>query len=277
MSARPFVKWAGGKTKLLPELLKHVPEKIDTYVEPFVGGGALFFELANQRRFRKAIICDMNAELINAFVVVWRSFPALVIQLERHKEKHSEEYFYEVRALDTSALSDVARAARFIYLNKTCFNGLYRVNKAGKFNVPFGKYKNPTVCDLENLREVSKLLREVEIEFVVADYGRLLENLDVFGKGGFHFVYCDPPYDTISKNADFTSYTEGGFGWKEQERLEAIARAIPAGRTKIVLSNADTPRVRKLYEKWTLHEVRAERSINSNPDKRGKVGELVIT
>jgi DNA adenine methylase len=278
MTARPFVKWAGGKTKLLPELLKHVPEEIGTYVEPFVGGGALFFELARQGRFQRAAICDANEELINAYIVIWRSLPALLVQLDRHK--YEEKHYYEVRAQDPSTLSDVARAARFIFLNKTCFNGLYRVNRAGKFNVPFGKYTNPLICDADNLREVSKLLQGFDIEYHCGQFGNVFPSTAQPATGD-DFIYCDPPYDILSENADFTSYTPGGFGWNEQEflaqRAGEVRDAVMSWGCPIALSNADTPRIRELYKEWNLHEVKAERSINSKASKRGKVGELILT
>lgn len=276
--ARPFAKWAGGKTKSLPELLKHVPEKIHTYVEPFVGGGALFFELAKQRRFKHAILNDKNEELMNVYVAIWRSLPALLVVLERHKTEWAArtidgraEYFYEVRSWDIAELNDVNRAARFIFLNKTCFNGLYRVNLAGKFNVPVGRYANPTICDADNLRAVSEALKAIKIEFWRVDFENTL------GLGDF--TYCDPPYDILGENADFTSYTAGGFTWADQERLEKAARdSLSIGKhMRIVLSNASTPRVRKLYENWSIHEVKAERAINSKADRRGKITELVIT
>jgi DNA adenine methylase len=261
----------------LPELLKHVPEKIHTYVEPFVGGGALFFELARQRRFKHAILNDKNEELMNAYVEIWRSLPSLLVVLERHAKQWAartiegrSEYFYEVRAQDPKDLNDVHRAARFIFLNKTCFNGLYRVNLAGKFNVPMGSYKNPTICDADNLRAVSEALKAAKVEFWKCDFAACL--------GPGDFTYCDPPYDILGENADFTGYTAGGFTWADQERLELIARAYAfSPGTKVVLSNADTPRVRKLYAKWSIHDVKAERAINSRAERRGKITELVIT
>jgi DNA adenine methylase len=275
--ARPPIKWAGGKTKSLPELLRFVPEKIHTYVEPFVGGGALFFELAKQRRFKHAILNDKNEELMNAYVEIWRSLPALLVVLERHAKQWAArtiegraEYFYEVRAQDPKELNDVHRAARFIFLNKTCFNGLYRVNQAGKFNTPVGRYANPTICDVENLRAVSEVFKAIKIEFWRSDFGACI--------GVGDFTYCDPPYDVLNENADFTGYTAGGFTWADQERLEMVAYAsAKRPGTKVVLSNADTPRVRKLYSKWSIHDVKAERTINSKADRRGKITELVIT
>lgn len=277
VTARPFVKWAGGKTKLLPELLKHVPEKIHTYVEPFVGAGALFFELAKQRRFKHAILNDKNEDLMNAYIAIWRSYPALLVVLLRHQAEFSEKsiedrakYFYEVRAKDPAELNDVQRAARFIFLNKTCFNGVYRVNLAGKFNVPVGRYKNPTICDADNLRAVSEALKAVDVEFWKCDFGAC------FGPGDF--TYCDPPYDPLDDNADFTTYTAGGFTWEDQERLEMVAYAsTKRPGTKVILSNADTSRVRKLYAKWSIHDVKAERAVNSKADRRGKITELIIT
>ncbi len=277
VDARPFCKWAGGKTKSLPELLKHVPAKIHTYVEPFVGGGALFFELVKQRRFKHAILNDKNEELMNAYITLWRSFPALLTVLLRYSMRFLEKspvdrakYYYEVRAEDPASLNDAQRAARFIFLNRTCFNGLYRVNKSGKFNTPIGRYANPTICDEKNLRAVSDALKSIEIEFWRGDFEACM--------GIGDFTYCDPPYDILGENADFTSYTAGGFTWGDQERLEMVAYAsAKRPGSKVVLSNADTPRVRKLYAKWSIHDVKAERAINSRADRRGKITELVIT
>lgn len=268
---KPLLKWAGGKTKLLPELLKHVPARIGCYVEPFVGGGALFFELASRDVFKSAVLTDKNAELINFYAQVQRNPHGLIEVAGKLAKEYSEAHFYEVRDLFnlrrgvSTKRIDIEKAAMFLYLNKTCFNGLWRVNRKGLFNVPWGKYASPTIVDADAIFQASALLKKVVL--AVSDFeGAVM--------GGGDFIYCDPPYDVVSETADFTGYTAGGFGWSEQERLERWARKLDA---RVVMSNADTPRIRKLYDKgWKLHGVKAARAINSKGDKRGKVGELIM-
>lgn len=260
----PILKWAGGKRKLLPELLKHVPKKyIECYAEPFVGGGALFFEI--WPRCMTAVLIDKNEELIN-FYRVLRDQPDKLIELAK-RWKYDEKVYYKVRTLDVAQLTAAERAARFLYLNKTCFNGLYRVNKAGAFNVPFGRYSNPTIVDEPGLLEASKALQCARVacnDFTHAERYKPT------------WIYCDPPYDTLSNTANFTSYTAGSFGWLDQVRLKQWAAKMEA-RAEIVLSNADTVRIRKLYEGWHIQTIEAARAINSNAAKRGKVKEVVIS
>jgi DNA adenine methylase len=276
---KPFIKSAGGKTKMLPQLLSQLPAKIETYVEPFVGGGALFFALAEQKRFKKAILNDTNAELINAYVCVWRSLPALLVQLSRHR--YEEAYYYQVRedfntyvfskygnARSRSVNGDVAQAARFIYLNKTCFNGLWRVNSDGFFNVPFGTYKNPTICDVDNLREVSNMLKSIDVSFCNYDFVGTVA-ADKLGKKDV--VYCDPPYDDVSmkKTKSFTKYGKHDFRWIDQE-------ALAEWPCWTMVTNADTKRIRKLYRGHSIEVVGMRRNVNSVAANRGKVNELII-
>jgi DNA adenine methylase len=263
--ARPFLKWAGGKTALLPEILPRLPKKIGTYYEPFVGGGAVFFALAAER-FERAVLGDANENLIETYFSIKEDLGMVIPLLKLHARKHSEEYFYKVRANPGQYI-----AARMIYLNKTCFNGLYRVNKKGEFNVPFGKYTNPTICDEENLRAVSAVLYKVE--FFPGDFEVTVQDAE---KGDA--VYFDPPYAPLSETANFTTYTAGGFGFDHQIRLRDVAKRLITRGVHVLLSNSDTPLVRDLYKKgFKIEEVQAPRRVNSKGGKRGNVGELLIS
>lgn len=267
--AHPFCKWAGGKTALLPEILPRLPAKINTYYEPFVGGGAVFFALAAEKRFKRAVLGDANEELIGTYAAIKEEVEAVIRNLQRSAEEHSKGYYYAVRA--SAPRHPAARAARMIYLNRTCFNGLYRVNKSGGFNVPFGDYENPTICDEENLRAVSSVLQDVP--FLPGDFVRSTMR----AKRG-DAVYFDPPYVPASDTASFTAYTKGGFGPAEQERLRDVVLRLSKSGVHVLLSNSDTPSVRKLYAKgFKIEEVSAPRRINSKGGKRGNVGELLIS
>lgn len=269
--AHPFLKFAGGKTALLPLILPRLPKKIKTYYEPFVGGGAVFFALAAEGRFKKAVIGDSNQELVNAYIALTIDADHVIRALEKHV--YEEKYYYDVRAQDPNKLSSSARAARFIYLNKTCFNGLWRVNKAGHFNVPFGRYTNPMICDEENLRVVETVLRgEVSI------WGSDFEERVGQAKRG-DAVYFDPPYAPASKTANFTAYTKGGFGLEEQVRLRDVAAKLVKKGVHVLLSNSNTPLVRRLYrhKSFYFEKVQAPRRINSKGGKRGDIGELLIS
>ena len=261
---RPFVKWAGGKGQLLPTLQCYVPPFFQRYYEPFVGGGAMFFFLQPEQPF----ISDLNGELINAYQVVQNGVEELIQSLQEHRNE--EDYFYQVRGWDPSDVDPAQRASRFIFLNKTCYNGLYRVNQKGEFNVPFGKYQNPAICDEERLREASAALGAAEIaeaDFAVA----------VAEAGENDFVYLDPPYVPLSGTSSFTSYTENGFGPGEQQRLAEVVQELSMRGCRVLLNNSDTPFVRKLYAEFNIGEALVARSINSNGNGRGAVSELVIT
>ena len=268
--AQPFVKWAGGKRSLVPALAPHFPDEIGTYWEPFVGGGAVFFAFAN--RIKHAVLSDTNEELVLTYQVVKNDVEALIEQLRHHKRKHEKRagqtyqdgmtYYRRIRKAEPSDPIDIA--ARFIYLNKTCYNGLYRVNSKGKFNVPEGRYKNPDICSVERLREASQALRNAAIR--VGDFASIVQ------PGRRDLVYCDPPYDGV-----FTSYQASGFGENEQERLRNAANAWTRSGAKVVLSNADTPAMRKLYSGFRIHEATAPRPINSKGTGRGNAPELIIT
>lgn len=272
MSARPVLKWAGGKTKLIPEIAKFIPEKIGSYCEPFIGGGALFFSLG-RTRFRDAQISDTNGELVN-FYRVLRDSTSELIEVLRAPENafvYKKENFYMWRAHRPEKLTPISRAARFLYLNRTCFNGLYRVNKSGQFNVPFGAYTNPTICDDAGLRAASDALAHVTI--VELDFWGSCSALK---KGDL--VYFDPPYDPVSASASFTAYAKGGFQWGDQERLAEYASRMAARGVRVIASNADTVRIRKLWADlgFKIHEVKATRAINSSGEKRGAVSELIM-
>jgi DNA adenine methylase len=261
---RPFLKWAGGKTQLIPQILARFPKKYARYFEPFLGGGAVFFALAP----KTAWLSDTNAQLIAAYTAIRDDLPSVVAALRSHVA--TEQHFYEVRAQQVGGLSEVQSAARTIFLNRTCFNGLYRVNSRGQFNVPFGKYKNPKICDVENLTRVSHALRSVT-----------LRHADVFtaardARAG-DLVYFDPPYDPLSPSASFTSYTAGGFSREDQARLAGLARDLADRGVHVLLSNSDTPFIRQLYAGFRVEGVFARRAINSRADRRGPVGELLIS
>ena len=263
-SPKPPVKWAGGKSKLIPQFEPLFPKKEFTlYAEPFVGGGAVFFHLLPE----ESILIDDNEELINFYLVVRDNLEELLNDLRKHR--NTKEYYYSVRAMDPSELSPVERASRFLYLNKTAYNGLWRVNSQGKHNVPFGRYKNPKIADEANLRLVSQALRKANL--LCDDFSRVLD----FAKEGM-FVYLDPPYHPLSDTASFTSYTADAFGASDQERLAGVFRELDRRGCLVMLSNSDTPFVRSLYPGYDIQVVYAPRAINCRADRRGPVTELVI-
>ena len=263
----PIVKWVGGKRQLMFELLKNMPKSYDRYFEPFIGGGALFFEIQPQN----AYISDMNKELINLYSVVRDNVYELIEDLSKHEV--SKEYFLEIRNLDRTEkyakLSNVEKASRFIYLNRTCFNGLYRVNSKGEFNVPFGNYKNPRIIDENNLLNCSELLKKTEI--VYADFSEILTKVQ---KGDF--VYFDPPYVPLSETSSFTSYTKDGFDIDMQFKLRDVCDELDSLGVKFMLSNSDTKLVNELYENYGIKKVFASRQINANADGRGKITEVIV-
>ena len=267
----PILKWVGGKRQLLDEIIPRISKNYSTYVEPFVGGGAVLFELQP----KKAVINDSNAELINVYKTVRDNPDELIKVLEKHAAQNSEEYFYEVRALDRTSqyeeLSSVEKAARIIYLNKTCYNGLYRVNSAGQFNSPYGKYKNPNIVNATVIRAMSNYLSQNKIDIRTGDYRDVLKGLR---KGAF--VYLDPPYMPISSSSSFTGYTEGGFGYDEQVALKEECDKLKAKKIPFLQSNSDCPEIRELYKDYTIITVQAKRAINSNAAKRGEINEVLI-
>lgn len=270
MTATPIVKWCGGKTKLLPELRARLPKAFKCYFEPFMGGGALFFALEP----KDAVLGDMNGELINAYRVVARDAEGLAEMLSVHRRAHArEKYYYEIRDIwNEGGWTDdsTARASAFLYLNKTCFNGLWRVNRKGEFNVPRGSYKNPTIYEVGNLRAAAAVLARAKLH--TDGYATTTATA---AKGDF--VYFDPPYDPISKTSNFTAYTKDVFGDKQQEELARYAETLHRRGVSVMLSNNDTPFIRNLYRGFCIDTVQCGRSINSKGDKRGKVDEVIIT
>ncbi|MEK7865266.1 MAG: DNA adenine methylase [Planctomycetota bacterium] len=265
--ARPFLKWAGGKTQLLPELLAHIPAEFGRYHEPFVGSGALFFALRARGLAARASLSDANRPLIEAYKSIRDDVEGVIAALSAHKNE--EERFYEVRGLDPATLPPAERAARILYLNRTCFNGLYRENRSGQFNVPFGRYANPRICDEVNLRAVARSLKGVSIS--LRGYARVR----TVAKPG-DLVYFDPPYQPVSTTSSFTAYDRHGFGEEDQRRLRDVFAELATRGVRVLLSNSDTPRVRELYAAFRLDRVWASRSINSRGDRRGKVAEVIV-
>ena len=273
IKGKPFVKWAGGKRQIIEKLKVYVPEEYDTYYEPFIGGGALFFELSP----KKAVINDSNEELINVYKVLCDEdkFSKMVRVLNGHETNHSEEYYYELRNKDRSKktferLADYTRAARTIYLNKACFNGLYRVNSKGEFNVPFGKKTKVNTYEGSNLNLISYYLTNNKIEILNKDFE---EAVSTAKKGDF--IYFDPPYD--SDTSIFNNYTEDGFGKEEQVRLARVFKELSDRGCYVMLSNHNTKLINELYSDFNIHVIEAKRNINANGKKRGKVEEVIIT
>ena len=268
---KPFLKWAGGKRKLLSKIQNYIPKEFSIYYEPFVGGGAVLFYLLP----KKAVISDVSEELINVYWVIKNNIDELIEDLKRHKNE--KEYYYKIRALDREKgfdnFSNILKASRIIYLNKTCYNGLFRVNRKGYFNVPFGRYKNPDIVNEENLRSVSQYFNENSIEILNTDFEDALKNVK---KGDF--VYLDPPYHPISETSSFTSYTNNGFNEKEQIRLKKVCDKLNQIGCKFLLSNSDSNLVMDLYKDYreTIEKVQVPRSINCKASRRGKINEVLI-
>ncbi len=268
-AASPVVKWVGGKTKLLGELLARMPQRYERYFEPFAGGAALFFRVAPER----AVLNDSNADLVGLYRAIAGDVATVIRKLEHHRAVHDDRHYYATRARwndPEKSWPAADRAAAFIYLNKTCFNGLWRVNRAGAFNVPIGRYTDPPICVPETLRAASSALLRADLRCcdfrtAVADAGR------------GDFVYFDPPYDPVSTTANFTSYTSGAFAPDDQRELAQTARELVARGCRVMLSNSDTPFVRSLYKGFRVDRVKCSRAINSNAARRGDVDEVIVT
>lgn len=271
---KPFLKWAGGKRQLLPEIKRYLPKLTpsETYYEPFVGGGALLFDLQPEQ----AAINDRNAELVNCYEVIRDSVEELILKLQQHKEKYGEDYYYQMRELDRkkdykTKASSVERAARIIFLNKTCYNGLFRVNARGQFNVPFGRNKNPGILDDAVLKAVSQYLNQPTISITNQDFEEAVQSAK---KGDF--IYFDPPYDPVSSTASFTGYDVNGFDRDEQRRLKQVVDDLSRRGCRVLLSNACTEFILELYDEYKPIRISATRAINSNAMKRGKVDEVLV-
>jgi len=265
---RPFLKWAGGKGRLIEQYKAFFPPKFHNYYEPFLGGGAIFFHLHD--RCHHAVLADLNEELVNVYRCVRDDVEAMIEILHQHQLRHCHDYYYAVRA-KTQLRSPLYRAARLIYLNKTCFNGLYRENSKGHFNVPMGRYKKPKVCDASTLKQASAALQRTELvcEAFTAVLNRAHQSQD--------FVYFDPPYHPISATSSFTSYSRYGFHAEDQERLQQTFAELADRGVKVMLSNSDCAFIRHLYRDFYIYKIEAARAINSNARRRGKISELVIT
>lgn len=266
---KPFLKWAGGKRQLLYEIRRLCPLSFNTYFEPFIGAGAVFLSLQPKR----AVINDLNFDLMNVYQVIKDNLDLLIDDLPKHE--NDKEYYYQIRNLDRDPryqnMSSVERASRIIFLNKTCFNGLFRVNSKGYFNVPFGYYKNPKIIEEMLLRAVHEYLNTAQINLLNTDFEHAVHEAK---KGDF--VYFDPPYDPVSETAAFTSYIPGGFNKTEQERLKSVIDNLTAKGCKVLLSNSGTEFIRRLYQGYQIKTVSANRAINSVASKRGHVDEVLV-
>jgi len=262
-----FLKWAGSKSKLLPQLIDLLPKKIDNYFEPFLGSGAMLFYMLHNRNIKKAYASDINPELINTFLIVKNKPLKLIESLKEHQKNHSKEYYYKVR--NNIPNNNLDKASRFIYLNKTCFNGLYRVNSKGLFNVPIGSYKNPAILQKERILKASKLLKIVE--FKVSDYKETLKKVKKND-----FVYLDPPYHPLEDKNSFTKYSKNDFSEKDQESLKKYCDQLDKKGINFLQSNSYTSFIKKLYEDYKKRVVLANRMINCKASGRGKIREFAI-
>ena len=267
-SPKPLVKWVGGKTQLLPELTARIPRNFSRYFEPFVGGGALFFYLQPE----ESVLIDINEELTNTYKVVKDKVEELISDLKQHL--HEKDYYYRIRNIDRSdeykLWSDVQRASRLIYLNKTCFNGLYRVNSKGQFNTPMGSYKNPKIVDETNLRACSQALQKAQI--ITGSFLEVEEQVN-----HDDFVYFDPPYAPLNATSNFTGYSQKGFDKMMQLSLRALCDRLDYKGVRFMVSNSNAPLILDLYDHYKIEFVYATRAINSKGDKRGKIPEVIIT
>lgn len=272
ITAKPFLKWVGGKQQLLAQFEIFFPKSYKRYCEPFVGSGAVFFHLWSQHCLpSQSFLFDNNAELINVYQVVRDNVGALIELLSVHKARHNKEYYYKVRALDRQGeqLSSVEMAARTIYLNKTGYNGLYRVNRRGQFNVPMGRYTNPPILQEDVLRVASDALRDVAIEQV--DFRQVV----TLAQPG-DFFYFDPPYDPLNSTANFTAYTAGSFNAQDQHALANVFRQLTDKGVRCMLSNSQTPLILNLYRNFRIETVQARRAVNSNANRRGRIPEVLV-
>ncbi len=274
LEPKPFVKWAGGKRQLLAELEKNFPKQFGTYFEPFLGGGAVLFDLLAKKPNLKCSISDLNSDLVLAYVTIRDKLGRLIESLENHSKnyhKDSTGYYYEVRKQEPK--SQIEKVSRLLFLNKTCFNGLYRVNSKGKFNVPLGRYTNPNIVNRENLTIVSKFLQSEKIKISCRDFESILKD----SKKG-DFVYFDPPYQPVSDTANFTSYTHRDFTEDDLQRLADLANQLNSKGVHVLLSNSNTKIVKKMFssKKWKVKEIAVNRAINSNSQKRTGHKEVLI-
>tara|TARA_B100001750_G_scaffold209536_1_gene189501 strand:- start:2613 stop:3443 length:831 start_codon:yes stop_codon:yes gene_type:complete len=267
---KPFLKWAGGKTNLLGQYEPLFPEWSGDYFEPFIGSGAVFFYLSARPEERNYYLSDLNREIVDAFCAVRDDVEGVIKLLAKHQQLHSKDYFYQVRGLVPQNLSALEKAARTIYLNKTCFNGLYRVNKKGEFNVPMGNYKKPSILQIETLKAASRALSPADLS--TGHYSVLVDKAQAGD-----FIYLDPPYHPLSKTAMFTNYVAQAFGEKDQMELAEVVTALSKKGCLVMESNSNTDFIKDLYKGFKIQEVWARRSINREKSKRGAITELVVT
>lgn len=270
-AGEPVLKWAGGKRRLLAQYRQHLPKRFANYHEPFLGGAAVFFWLHQLGRLRKKRVWlnDVNPELVNFYRVLATRCPELIEGLQFHQERHGESHYYEVRAQRPAQLDEVARAARLMYLNRTCFNGLYRENSRGEFNVPMGRYSNPRILDRLGLEAAAKALACSELSH--GSYRHVLER----ARPG-DLVYFDPPYQPLNPTSSFTAYTQHDFTEDDQKELAAVFTELARRKVRVMLSNSDAPLIRELYQAFPTIEIQAARAINSKGDGRQKITELLI-
>ncbi len=270
---KPFVKWAGGKRQLVPVIERHIPSEFGTYFEPFLGGGAVLFYLLCKNSEMRCKVSDLNSDLVLAYVTIRDHLEDLITSLQNHARsyhKNPDSYYYSVR--DNEPKSQIEKVSRLLFLNRTCFNGLYRVNSKGKFNVPLGRYANPNIVNEENLVAVSRILQSKKIQISCRDFASVLSDAKKND-----FVYFDPPYQPVSKTANFTSYTNRDFTYEDLERLVEISEKLSDRGIKVLHSNSNTKEVRTLFSKeWKVIEISAKRAINSDSTKRTGHTELLI-
>ena len=277
MTAKPFIKWVGGKSKLIPELEKYFPKKFNRYYEPFVGGGALFFQIKQNYDVRFSSINDINKKLIIAYKQIQKNPKKIILLLKKIENKYKKlslsnqkDFFYEIREkYNKKNLNDITTTTYLIFLNKTCFNGMYRENSKGKYNIPFGDQKNPTICDEKNILAVSKSLKNTEITNLSFE-----QAVKKCKKGDF--IYFDPPYYPINATSNFTSYHKNTFEPDEQEKLRDVFVSLTKKGCFVMLSNSNTEFIKKLYKNFNKYELYAARSINSKGSRRGKIKEIVV-
>ena len=269
---QPFTKWTGGKRQLLGDLRSYMPETYGRYFEPFVGGGALFFDLAPE----KAVINDFNEELINAYRQIKNNPAELINLLIKHKENNSKDYYLALRSADRdgriSRMTGVERAARILYMLRVDFNGLYRVNSKNQFNVPYGRYKNPKIVDVDLLYQISEYLNENDVEILQTDFAEAVKDAQTGD-----FVYFDPPYIPLNETSSFTSYTHEGFSYEEQVRLRNTFKELTERGVYAMLSNSSSPLVEELYKDFNIYFVEAQRTNGAKSSSRGKISEIIVT
>lgn len=274
VTPKPFVKWAGGKRQLIPIINQNLPESFGTYYEPFLGGGALLFHILTDKNGQKCSISDLNSDLVLAYTTIRDRIDSLIASLKNHEknyQKNSESYYYSIR--ESNPRSEIEKTSRLIFLNRTCFNGLYRVNSKGKFNVPLGKYSNPNIVNEENLRAVSHILQSSRISIKCRDFEAVLRDAKKED-----LIYFDPPYQPISATANFTSYTNKDFTYDDLTRLAELCLKLDSRGCNVLLSNSDSKEVADIFSKnpWKITRIEANRSINSNSKKRTGHFELLI-